>query len=196
MIAHRRSSLFRLAAAAAPAAAVSNPDSYVLAALDAATIAKAPLAALRGRAAKFTKRLELGYRCVGYLDAAGIVRSYVWIAGGGTGPETVPVWRNLRWRLSAGDTYLWDCRTDPAHEGRGLYRCALRAAAAQAAARGSRDVWIESEIGNEASTRGIRAAGFAPAASLEAWHALGVTLWRAGGGLPKPAFAPVRLQEE
>jgi GNAT superfamily N-acetyltransferase len=185
--------LFRMDAVHACGARPAATDAYTIARLDAAMLSRSPLVAQRGRAAKFLRRLEIGYDCVGFLDGDGIVRSYVWIAGGAGRPDIVPVWRGLKWRLVGQDAYFWDCRTDPAHEGRGLYRRALIFAAAQAAGGGATRAWIETETRNQPSMRGISAAGFTPAAELDAWNILGATFWRAEKRLPRPAFAPVSI---
>jgi hypothetical protein len=190
IVRRRDSALFRFDAAAP---APPDPPGYRFAGLGFDALENAPLALARGRAAKFRARLDQGYACAGYRDADGVVRSYVWIAGGAAGPHAVPVWRGLRWRLAPDEIYLWDCRTEPGHEGRGLYRAALWRAARDALTAGARAVWIESETANRASIRGIEAAGFAAAVPLAAWHALGVTFWRAGAGWPRPALAPVPL---
>lgn len=189
----RRSILYGIGTAAADGGTSAGAAGYTFAVLDAERLDRAPICALRGRAAKFRDRLAQGYGCVGYLDDKGIVRSYVWIAGGKGRPVEVPVWRGLRWQLPEGNVYFWDCRTDAAHEGRGLYRSALRLAAAQAAQDGMPAAWIESEVGNAASDRGIQAAGFAPVVQIDAWHFLSVTFWRADAGLPRLACGPVRL---
>lgn len=189
----RRSILYSIGTVAADGGASADPAGYTFMVLDAERLDRAPMCALRGRATKFRDRLAQGYGCVGYLDDKGIVRSYVWIAGGRGQPVEVPVWRGLRWRLPEGNVYFWDCRTDATHEGRGLYRSALRRAAARAVQDGMPIAWIESEIENTASTRGIQAAGFSPAARIDAWHFLGVTFWRPDSGLPRLARGPVQL---
>ena len=127
---------------------------------------------------RFERRLDQGYRCAGFRDSAGQVVSYIWIARGASAPNRVAILARCRGDVRRSDVIFWDCRTAPGHEGRGLYRTALRLASAQLAASGAGRAWIETEHGNTASRRGIEGAGFKPVAEFAIVQALRLRLMR------------------
>lgn len=180
-----------------PSEVVDGPAGYAFAELSRADLDGCALAAQRGRMARFEWRIEQGYRCAGFRDSQGQVVSYIWIAQGREGPSSVAIWRDVRISLVADDVFFWDCRTAPEHEGRGLYRSALRLAADRLATSGSRRAWIETEPGNLASRRGITGAGFAPAADLTIVEFAGMRWLRdAADRHWRRLPAPLRLGED
>jgi len=170
------------------------PVGYVFSDLTRRDLEVCALAHEKNRMARFERRLADGYRCAGFRDPLGQVVSYIWIAQGGEGPSTVAIWRDVRISLDPGDVFFWDCRTEPAHERRGLYRQALRIAAARLAVRGMRRGWIETEPDNSPSRKGIAGAGFEQAAALTIVNVVGSCWLRdQSGGRWRAITRPLRL---
>ncbi len=173
------------------------PDGYTFIELTSGDFRNCALAGERGRRPRFEQRLSEGYRCAGFRDAEGRVVSYIWIARGDAGPSSVAIWRDIRVSLHGKDAFFWDCRTDPAHEGRGLYRTGLcMAGMCLAQEAGTLRAFIETEPGNAASRRGIGRAGFLPAAELTLFATAGVYWMRTAAGGLRRVREPLRLGED
>lgn len=179
-----------------PSAGDQAPDGYTFTDLTARDFLNCPLAAERGRLPRFEERLSNGYRCAGFRDAEGFVVSYIWIASGDVGPSSVAIWRDVRVSLQRRDIFLWDCRTDPAHVKRGLYRSGLRIAGTRLAATGSRRAFIETDVKNAASRRGIVGAGFLPAEELTLFASMGLYWIRSDTAGLRRIRAPLRLGDD
>ena len=121
------------------------PAGYTFTELTPRDFRNCALASERGRLARFERRLADGYRSAGFRDVEGRVVSYIWMARGDAGPPSVRIWRDVRVLLQGQDVFFWDCRTDPVHEGRGLYRTGLRMAGTRLASTGSRRAFIETD---------------------------------------------------
>lgn len=179
-----------------PSTGEHAPDGYAFTDLTARDFLSCALAAERGRLPRFEQRLSDGYRCAGFRDAAGRVVSYIWIARGNTGPSSVAIWRDVKVSLQPHDVFFWDCRTDPAHVRRGLYRSGLRIAGARLAVAGSRRAFIETDSDNAASRRGIVGAGFVPAEELTLIASAGLYWIRSETAGLRRIKAPIRLGDE
>jgi len=169
------------------------PDGYTFTDLTARDFRNCALAAERGRLPRFDERLSNGYRSVGFRDAEGRVVSYVWIACGDTGPSSVSIWRDVRVSLQRRDVFFWDCRTDPAHVRRGLYRSSLLIAGTRLARSGSRRAFIETDVNNAGSRRGIVGAGFLPAEELTLIASVGLYWIRSHTAGLRRIRAPLQL---
>lgn len=179
-----------------PAQTDHAPAGYTFVDLMARDFRNCELARHRGRLPRFEQRLMDGYRCAGFRDADGHVVSYIWIALGDSGPSSVAIWRDVKVSLRDKDAFFWDCRTDPLHEGRGLYRTGLRMAGTRLAQGGSRRAFIETEPDNAASRRGIEGAGFLPATELTLVATAGVYWMRTATDGLRRVRAPLCLGEE
>ena len=169
------------------------PAGYTFSELTPRDFRNCALASERGRLARFERRLADGYRTAGFRDAEGRVVSYIWMARGDAGPPSVRIWRDVRVLLEGQDVFFWDCRTDPAHEGRGLYRTGLRMAGTRLAHAGSRRAFIETDPANAVSRRGIGGAGFLPAGELTLIATAGLYWMRTAAGGLRRVTAPLRL---
>ena len=69
----------------------------------------------------------------------------------------------LRFRLKAGEAYIWDCATLPAYRGRLLYPALLSYIVSELRAAGLCRVWIGADMDNIVSQKGMALAGFQPA---------------------------------
>jgi hypothetical protein len=179
-----------------PSTGEQAPDGYTFTDLTARDFLRCALAAERGRLARFEQRLSDGYRCAGFRDAEGSVVSYIWIARGDAGPSSVAIWRDVRVSLQPHDVFFWDCRTDPAHVRRGLYRSGLRIAGTRLAVAGSRRAFIETDTDNAASRLGIVGAGFLPAEELTLIASAGLYWIRSETAGLRRIKGPLRLGDE
>ena len=69
----------------------------------------------------------------------------------------------LRFRLKAGEAYIWDCATLPAYRGQLLYPALLSYIVTELRAAGLCRVWIGADTDNLVSQQGMALAGFQPA---------------------------------
>lgn len=128
--------------------------------LTANDIQSAALFSAPGRRQAFAQRLTEGHRCFGFCDAEKAV-AYFWLSEpGATAP---PLGAGAQLLIPNGMSYIWDCRTDEAYQGQGLYRQGLL----MLRQRVSGDVMIAADPVNRASLAGIRAAGFVSLGPVE-----------------------------
>jgi GNAT superfamily N-acetyltransferase len=99
-------------------------------------------------------RLERGCRCFALLE--GQVVGYGWVS---TEAEWIGE-LELEIRPPAGEAYVWNCVTLPAHRFRGCFRALLRHITATARAEGVPRLWIGSVDGGAESA--VLGAGFRP----------------------------------
>lgn len=152
-------------------------------ALGAEDLRKQPLVVDRGRSERFLQRAAEGHTAFGYLDPGDALVAYFWLSIPDRAPVTAPwAFPDLRFEVPVGHAYAWDCHTAEAWRGQGLYRAGLRRLRGLAAGRGAAGVSIVSERGNEASARGIAAAGFAPAFDYAVLRLGGWCTVRVGAG--------------
>src|SRR5262245_15959176 len=88
------------------------------------------------------------------------------------GPATMRLWHRFgAWPVAAGEAYLHYCETSPEARGHGIYPAAL-----SHIARGSsfRNLFIATELANQASRRGIEKAGFVERARVTVRVAFGI----------------------
>jgi len=69
----------------------------------------------------------------------------------------------LRFRLKAGEAYIWDCATLLAYRRQHLYTALLSCIVSELRASGLCRVWIGTDMDNLVSQNGIALAGFQPA---------------------------------
>jgi ribosomal protein S18 acetylase RimI-like enzyme len=104
-------------------------------------------------------RLTAGHRIVHATAADGRLLAWGWIA-----LPSAPTWLSwetgLNLEIDAGIGYLFDFETMPAARNYGLYRRLLDHAARHCMAQGASQVGVYCRAENEASRRGILAAGF------------------------------------
>ena len=104
-------------------------------------------------------RLAAGHRIVHANASDGRLLAWGWIAL--PGAPTLLNWEaGLRLEIDAGSGYLFDFETLPAARNYGIYRRLLDHAARHCMAQGAKQVGVYCREENEASRRGILAAGF------------------------------------
>ncbi|HSK21604.1 MAG TPA: GNAT family N-acetyltransferase [Egicoccus sp.] len=135
-----------------------------------------PLLARRGQ--RFRERLGGPHRLFRYTDEHGTTAAYAWLT---EGPATAPLGSHVRLRVPEGIAYVWDCRTADDHRGRGLYTALVAGLAAGAAEHGSGTAMICCDPDNEASRRGILAAGFGPWQTVDVYRLGPLHAVRRGG---------------
>ena len=69
----------------------------------------------------------------------------------------------LRFRLKAGEAYIWDCATLPPYRRQHLYTALLSYIDSELPAAGLCRVWIGADMDNIVSQKGMALAGFQPA---------------------------------
>src|SRR5947208_1621201 len=69
----------------------------------------------------------------------------------------------LRFRLKAGEAYIWDCATLAAYRSQGLYSALLAYIVSELRTAGLCRVWIGADMDNLVSQKGMALAGFQPA---------------------------------
>lgn len=160
--------------------APSLPDDMRIGPFGASDLA--PLAALGAEETERTaERLARGDRPWGLWKGDRLV-SYGWSTQTGAHFST---WWSIR--LDGLDVYLYNFFTHPDHRGQGYYSLLLRAICAELADSGAEWVWIATSSYNPQSWRGIRKAGFRPAATHVCL--LGRFDWlRVEPGMPRPAI--------
>ena len=119
------------------------------------------MAALQGRTeAEIQRRFDAGHRAyVAWRD--GVPAAWGWVA-----TRTADIGElGASFTIPAGERYLWNFVTLPAHRGRGVYP-RLLAAIVRAESREAERFWIAYAPENHASGAGIRKAGFVALAEL------------------------------
>lgn len=144
----------------------------------------------RDRRRRYELRLQQGHRCYGHYEN-GLVVSYFWLTLGGEAPFS----RGLSIIVPPRWAYVWDCRTDASSRGRGLYKRGLLAARSLVADNVER-ICIYHETDNEASRRGIIAAGFARLFSFQVVRVARLFWVRKDGGWPLLRARSVDLLSE
>jgi GNAT superfamily N-acetyltransferase len=115
-------------------------------------------------------RLARGCRCFGAWAGERLV-AYSWLS---TGAEWIGE-LGLEIRPHAGEAYVWNCVTLPAHRRQGVFRNLLQCVLSAAAAEGLTRLWIGSV--EDFADKAIHDAGFRPVVkfesrSLGAWRRL------------------------
>ena len=149
--------------------------------LDAADFSASPLGQEKGRAKSFERRIGDGHQPWGYVAPDGTVACYLWLSAPQFGGAPPDFELGLRARIPSGAAYIWDCRSDPRHERKGLYRHGLAAVAHQAADAGARSVLIVTRCENARSRNSILATGFRPAGTMSLFGFGGFVLIVGGG---------------
>src|SRR5256714_6842003 len=78
----------------------------------------------------------------------------------------------LRFRLKAGEAYIWNCATLPAYRGQRLYPTLLAYIVGELYHQGLRRVWIGTDTDNLPSQSGLALAGFQPIGDIVIDHVL------------------------
>ena len=107
------------------------------------------------------QRFAAGRHCYA-ARVAGQLVTYGWV----TFDEEAIGELGLRFRLKAGEAYIWYCATLPAYRGLRLYPALLTHMLHALHAQGIQRVWIGTDTDNLASQIGIVAAGFQPVADF------------------------------
>ena len=81
----------------------------------------------------------------------------------------------LRFRLKAGEAYIWDCATLPPYRGQLLYSALLSYIVSELCAAGLCRVWIGADTDNLVSQQGMVLAGFQPAIDFLVESAQGIS---------------------
>jgi ribosomal protein S18 acetylase RimI-like enzyme len=110
---------------------------------------------LAGRGERFRARLGVGHKLHVVRDE-GRIAAYLWTSAPGM---EVPLGLGVSFIVPPNFVYIWDCRTDPAFQGRGVYRRGLRALRRRYA-RDLRACLIAVERDNVPAILAMRAAGF------------------------------------
>jgi GNAT superfamily N-acetyltransferase len=103
------------------------------------------------------RRFERGKQCYAGLLADDIV-TYGWV----TFDEEDIGELGLKARLRAGEAYIWDCGTPPAHRGKRLYPALLAHILGALAAEGISRAWLGTDADNIPSQKGVALVGFQP----------------------------------
>ena len=170
------------------AAPAGSPDGYRFRKLEAADFETSRLGQEKGRAQGFAKRIAQGHQPWGYLAPDGTVACYLWLSAPEFSEAPPDFELGLRARIPAGCAYVWDCRSDPRHERRGLYRHGLAALARCTADIGARSVLIVTRRENTRSRDSILAVGFRAAGTMRLFG-LGNLVFIAGATGPALARA-------
>ena len=96
----------------------------------------------KGRAETFAVRLKEGHEAWGYVDESDAIACYLWLTMDANETVTANFECGLVAEIPAQTAYIWDCRSHPAHEGRGLYRHGLRKLRQIAFSRGAKTALI------------------------------------------------------
>jgi len=93
----------------------------------------------------------------------------------------------LRFRLKAGEAYIWDCATLLAYRRQHLYTALLSCIVSELRASGLCRVWIGTDMDNLVSQNGIALAGFQPAIDFLVDSSQGISRPRLNGrpGIPE-----------
>jgi GNAT superfamily N-acetyltransferase len=112
-------------------------------------------------------RLERSCRCFAGMLGDEVV-AYGWVS---TGAEWIGE-LGLEIRPAAGEAYIWNCVTLPAHRRRGYFGTLLRHLTGTARREGVPRLWIGSVDGG--AERAVAAAGFLPVLQLRVTNLLGL----------------------
>jgi GNAT superfamily N-acetyltransferase len=93
----------------------------------------------------------------------------------------------LRFRLKAGEAYIWDCATLLAYRRQHLYTALLSCIVSELRASGLCRVWIGADMDNLVSQKGMALAGFQPAIDFLVDSSPGISRPRLNGrpGIPE-----------
>jgi GNAT superfamily N-acetyltransferase len=93
----------------------------------------------------------------------------------------------LRFRLKAGEAYIWDCATLAAYRGQLLYPALLSYIVSDLRTAGLCRLWIGADMDNLVSQKGMALAGFQPAIDFLLESDQGITRPRLTGrpGIPE-----------
>lgn len=131
---------------------VERSQNYIFRALTFKDLKSCTMSHEKGRLKTFQDRLEARHQCYGHIDdKTNQPISYFWVTRG----QNAPFDFGLRIRVSADETYIWDCRVDEPLRGQGLYPEGLSILCERA----ENNVYILSEKENTSSCKGIRKAG-------------------------------------
>ena len=109
-------------------------------------IKKYPIFQMKDRLLRYLKNMDQNFKAFGLFEKQNeYLVCYAW---------THLLVNNEPW------TYIWDCRTDEKFQGQGLYRNLLRKIADLCNGQNILKITIACHSGNEASIKGIEAAGF------------------------------------
>lgn len=120
--------------------------------LDISDFRRDPVFQEKNRAEHFIELVRQGHICNGYVTTDDRVASYIWHS-----VMPAPFELGLTFKASHLDAYLWNCRTTPEFENRGLYRMGLKNCMNLIPAPRT---WIVTNQDNPASKKGIEEAGF------------------------------------
>ena len=103
------------------------------------------------------RRFEGSRRCFA-AAVDGRVAAYGWVSYGGEWVGEL----ERRFRLKAGEVYIWDCVTLPEYRGQGMYSALLSFILDTLRAEGQQRAWIGASLDNRVSQSGMANAGFRP----------------------------------
>jgi len=119
------------------------------------------------------RRFEQGKRCYAGFHGDEIV-TYGWV----TFDEETIGELGLTARMRAGESYIWDCATPPAHRGKRLYPALLAHILTTLAAEGISRAWLGTDADNIPSQKGVALVGFQPILDVGfASSPTGNTMW-------------------
>jgi RimJ/RimL family protein N-acetyltransferase len=142
-----------------------TPQNYRFVEFSEQDFAQSSLAQMRDRPKVFRFRLSKGHRCYGWRDKDGQIASYLWLSEPTL--SDAPWMCELKFMIAPETAYIWDCRTAPGHENRGLYTAGLGQVRRLAAAAGATRVLIDCAPENIPSVRAIEKAGFRHAGDVQ-----------------------------
>ena len=104
------------------------------------------------------QRFAIGRHCYA-ARVDGKLAAYGWV----TFDEEAIGELGLRFRLKAGEAYIWDCATLPPYRRQHLYTALLSYIVSELRGAGLCRVWIGADMDNIVSQKGMALAGFQPA---------------------------------
>lgn len=155
-------------AASKPAVDVTDRPDYQFAELSEADFKQSSLVQTRDRPQVFSLRLSWGHRCYGWRDRQGQIAGYLWLSD--CNALNTPWMFDVNLTMHPDCVYIWDCRTAPGHENRGLYTAGLTRLRQLAADKGGGTALIDCAPDNAASIRAIEKAGFRRMSNVELWN--------------------------
>lgn len=177
----------------------SPVEGYRFRRLTAADFEGSPLGQEKGRAGIFAQRIEQGHQPWGFVASDNSVACYLWLSAPRQGAAAPDFELGLRAAIQPDAAYIWDCRSDPRHERKGLYRHGLVSLVRQAMADGTKSVQIVTRRENIRSKHSIIAAGFQAAGEMRLYALAGFVailgagpfrIVRAGTAITLPGVSP------
>ena len=134
--------------------------------LSEADLSRYPVFSVMNRFQRYMHNMRHGHLCYGFFTSKNDLASYLWISLGSISDLVIP-YGKLRVALSDQQSYIWDCRTIPDFQRKGLYIDGLCIAKQICVEHGATDIYISADPANVPSQRRIMSAGFKPCGEVK-----------------------------